>query len=332
MTEEIKMVKQFLSMRAFLVLTLLLIICIPSRTQTTEDIRNKEVIALNKVKNQISWDYKYSGEKPEKTGVKTSVTTYSAGGDISQVIALNPKGAVLHTEKYNYDSRGNKTEYTRNSAESSYQKKYAYNEKNQLTEESGFDGVENFRNLYNYNAQGELIEIRYMKKTVLQEKRVFAKNNTTTTVSVFNAAGSLTSKLLLKYDARGNLVEEVVYGINQSELEKKTYHYDDKKNLKEEAKYKLDKITLKTSYNYNASGALMEISEEAPGVAKFVKKSLSYNDKGSLLEIKWRRKGTEEFNRITYQYDERGLCTSADTYYPATKYRVLTKYTYEYFN
>jgi hypothetical protein len=308
-----------------------LFIFLQSYTQLSDDLKIKEAIARNKVKNQISWDYKYSGEKLEKTGIKTSVTTYSVNGDISQVNALNPKGLILHTEKYNYDSRGNKTEYTRSSGESSYQKKYIYNDKNQITEESGFDGVENFRNIYTYNELGEITEIRYMKKSVLQEKRLFLKNGTSTTVLVYNAAGALTSKLLLKYDNQGNLVEETVYGVNQNELEKKTYNYDTKKKLKEEAKYKSDKITLKTTYNYNASGALTEIMEEAPGVGKFVKKNLSYNALGNLLEIKWRRKGTEEFNRITYQYDDRGLCSSADTYYPATKYRVLTKYTYEYY-
>jgi hypothetical protein len=300
-------------------------------SQTTDDLKIRDAIARNKVKNQVSWDYKYTGDKPGKTGVKTSVTTYSVSGDISQVNAFNSKGAVLHTEKYSYDSRGNKTEYNRISGENSYQKKYTYNDKDQLTEESGFDGVENFRNLYAYNAEGEMTEIRYMKKSVLQEKRLFVKDNTSTTVSVFNAAGALTSRLILKYDTKGNLVEEAVYGVNQSELEKKTYQYDDKKNLMEEAKYKFDKITLKTTYNYNASGALLEIQEEAPGRARFVKKSLSYDAQGNLLEIKWRRKGTEDFNRMTYQYDDRGLCISADTFYPATKYRVLTRYTYEYY-
>jgi YD repeat-containing protein len=315
-------------MKSFLMVAFLLRYAL-SIAQSPEDLKNKEAIARNKVKTQVSWDYKYSGEKPVKTGVKTSITTFTAKGDLSQVDALNPKGTVTHSEKYSYDARGNKTEYTRNSGESSYQKKYMYNDKNQLTEESGFDGVENFRNLYSYNVQGEMTEIRYMKKSVLFEKRVFEKKDATTTVSVYNVAGVVTSKLMLKYDTRGNLVEEVVYGGNQSELEKKTYHYDDNKNLKEEAKYKLDKITLKTSYNYNSTGALVEIIEEAPGIARFVKKSFTYDPQGNLLEIKWRRKGTEEFNRIAYQYDDRGLCTSADTYYPATHYRVLTKYSYE---
>ena len=302
-----------------------------SFAQTPEDVKNKEVMARNKVKQQTSWDYKYMGGKPDKNGVKTSVTLFSTSGEITQVNAFNPAGAVLHTEKYNYDSRGNKTEYTRKSGDNSYQKKYVYNEKNLLIEESGFDGVENFRNLYAYDGQGNMTEIRYLKNSVMHEKRVFDKDGVTTTVSVYNKTGALTSKLVLIYDSRNNLIEESIYGINQSPLEKKTYNYDEKKKLKEEARYKLNKITVRNTYNYSPTGSLTEITEESPNVQRFTKKSMSYDARGNLVEIKWRRNSSEEFNSITYQYDDKGLCQTADTYYPSTKYRVLTKYTYDFY-
>jgi hypothetical protein len=301
----------------------------PSIAQSIDDMKNKDVIARNKIKNQINWDYYYTGDKISKTGTKTSVTTYTTSGDIFQVSAYNNAGQVVNVEKYNYDTRGNKIEYTRNSADNSYQKKWVYNDKNLLIEESGFDGVENFRNTYGYNEKAEMTEIRYLKQTVLREKRLFNKNGNTTTVSVYNSGGIITSQVILKYDISGNLAEETVYGVNQNELEKKTYNYDAKENLKEEAKYKLDKITLKTNYTYNNSGNLVEIAEESAGAPKFVKKTLTYDDKGNLIQIKWRRKGADEFNTISYNYDAKGLCISAETYYPATKYKVLTKYTYE---
>lgn len=306
-----------------------ILILATGKAQNPDEPKNKENIAANKVKNQISWDYKYINDKPDKNGVKTSVTTYSSKGDVIQVNALNPAGAVLHSESYAYDGRGNKTEYTRKSGDNSYQKKYVYNAKNLVTEESGFDGVENFRNIYTYDDEGNMTEIRYMKNTILQEKRVFVKDGVTTNVSVYNKLGTLTSKLVLIYDGRGNLVEESIYGLNSNPLEKKTYNYDDKKKLKEEARYKLNKITVRNTYNYTAAGKLTEITEESPGTQKFVKKSISYDARGNITDIKWRRNSTEEFNRITYQYDDSGLCTSAETYYPATKYRVLTKYVYE---
>ena len=319
-----------------LLLLLVLFTFNQSYSQSADEKRTRDNLARYKVKNQISWDYKYAGDKPEKNGIKTSVTTYTVSGDVIRVTTFNAKGQVLHIEKYAYDPGGNRTEYTRytggNEEKAAYQKISKYNDKKLVIEESGFDGVENFKNLYGYDARGIMTDIRYMKNNVLQEKRLFSRDGTTTTVSIYNAAGTLTSKLLMKYDFRENLIEETVYGINQSELEKKTYHYDDKKNLKEESKFKLDKVTLKTVYNYNPAGNLVEIIEESAGNPKFVKKTFAYDAKGNLVEIKWRRRGNEDYNSITYTWDDRGICTTADTWYPGTKYRVLTRYGYEYYD
>jgi YD repeat-containing protein len=302
-------------------------------SQSADDSKAKETFVRNRIKAQTSLDYAYNGEKPAVTGVKTSLTLYDASGNVSQVTTFNPKGQVLNIEKYKYDTRGNKTEYTRyaggTEGKAAYQKISKYNEKNQVIEESGFDGVENFKNTYVHNAQGEMTEIRYLTNNVLKEKRIFTKEGHVTHVSIYNAAGTITSKLVLTYDAKKNLVEEAVYGVNQSALEKKTYHYDENKNLKEESKYKLDKITLKTLYNYNSAGNLVDISEESPGSPKFIKKIFTYDAQGNVLGIQWRRKGNEAFNKISYTFDSKGLCTTAETFYPATKYKVLTKYVYE---
>jgi|GEM_PF-1631464 len=310
-----------------------LLVFIHAWPQSADEKRSARIITQNHIKNQVSWDYAYKGNKVGKTGVKTSVTLFDATGNIAQVTTFNPKGAIVNIEKYKYDSHGNKTEYSRYSgnteSQAAYQKISKYNDKNLVYEESGYDGVEHFTNIYKYDDKGELQEIRYMKNKVLGEKRVFSRDGTSTQVSIYNGSGLLSSKLVLRYDERKNLVEEAVYGVNQSELEKKTYNYDDNKNLKEEAKYKLDKITLKTCYNYNANGDLVEISEENQGTAKFIKKKYAYDSRNNLTEINWRRKGNEEFNSISYSYDLKGLCTSTDTWYPATRYKVLTKYTYE---
>jgi hypothetical protein len=321
-------------MKQLLVINFIFIFTL-SIAQPTIDKKIKDNIARNKIKSQVSWDYKYVGDKPEKTGIKTSITTYTPVGDVLQVTTYNAKGQILHIEKYKYDNLGNKTEYTRYSGgaetNAAYQKLSEYDAKGNLIEESGYDGVENFKDTYVYNSKGDLAEIRYLKDNVLKEKRVFIKNGNATTVSIFNPSGGLSSKLVLRYDDKGNLKEETVFGVNENPLEKKTYNYDEKKNLKEEAKYKLDKITLKTTYNYNSGGDLLEITEETPGSAKYVKKGFKYDASGNLIEIKWRRKGTEEFNTITYAYDAKGICATMVTNYPATSYKVLTKYTYEFF-
>ncbi len=314
-----------------LLISIYLTLVLPVFAQNSDENRSKKAIAANRVKTQTSWDYKYNGETLQTKGVKTSITTFSTSGEVIQTNALNPAGATTHTEKYAFDSKGNKTEYSRVSGDGSYEKKYVYNDKDLLVEESGFDGVENFKNQYSYNGAGEMTEIRYYKGPVLVEKRVFVKDGVTTTVNVYNRAGTLNSKLVLIYDTRGNLLEESIYGVSPDPLEKKTYNYDEKKKLKEESRFKLNKITVRNTYDYNTKGDLEQITEESPSEKKFVKKTITYNSNGYISEIKWRRRSSEEFNSITYQYDNRGLCTSAETWYPSTKYRVLSKYEYEYY-
>ena len=303
--------------------------------QPSLDSKTKETYFLNRIKNQESWDYKYSGSKPAKRGNRTSLKTFTTSGEVSQVITYNASGQVLHIEKYKYDRNGNRTEYTRMSGESSnkpaYQKLSVYNEHGKISEESGFDGVENFKNLYTYNDYGDLAEIRYFSNNILKEKRIFHKKGNETSVMIYNSSGNLSSKLILRYDDHDNLVEESVYGVNQDELEKKLYNYDDNQNLKEEAKYRMDRIILTTTYNYNPSGDLLEIHERIPGSDTFLKRSFDYDSKGNLVEIKWRRNSNEAFNTMIYTYDGKGICTTVDTYYPDTKYRVLTRYTYAYY-
>jgi hypothetical protein len=302
-------------------------------SQANIDNKTREIIARNKVKSQISWEYKYVGDKPETSGLKTSLTIYNAAGDVSEVTSYNPKGLVLNLEKYRYDAAGNKLEYTRYSGgaegQIAYQKISKYDSRNNIIQESGYDGVEKFNNLYTYDAQGNLAEIQYQKNGVPGEKRVFKKDGLKTHVSIYNASGKMISKMELTYDARNNLLEEIVYGVNQDILERKTYDYDEKKNLRAEAKYKLNKMTLRTTYTYNAAGNVTEVSEESAEGGKYIKKSYRYNAGGDIVELKWRRRSSEEFNSITYQYDSKGLCTQSDTFYPSTQYRALTKYTYE---
>jgi hypothetical protein len=300
--------------------------------QPSVDKKLSDNIAKNKINSQTSWEYKYNGNSLEATGTKTSVTLYNASGNVTEVTTYNTKGLVMNVEKYRYDGAGNKIEYSRYSGSSdgpvAYQKISKYDARNNVTEESGYDGVEKFLNKYSYDTQGNLLEIIYQKNGVLKEKRTFQKDGLKTNVLIYNASGKLISKLLLTFDSKDNMLEETVYGVNQDIIEKKTYDYDDKKNLKRESKFKLNKMTLRTTYNYNESGDLTEITEEGPESAKFVKKSIAYNSKGFITEIKWRRKGNEDYNSITYTYDARGICTQSETFYPSSNYKALTKYIY----
>lgn len=303
-------------------------------SQPSIDKKLRDNIADNKIKSQTSWEYKYSGDQPESTGTRTSSTKYNTSGDATEITTYNPKGIVMNVEIYRYDGAGNKLEYSRyaggNERQVAYQKISTYDAHNNVAEEKGFDGVEKFSNLYSYDEQGSVREIAYTKNGILKEKRVFLKDGTKTTVSIYNSSGKMISRLLLTFDIKGNLLEETVYGMNQDILERKTFDYDEKKNIRRESKYRLNKMTLRTTYNYNEAGDLSEILEEGTDGVKFAKKSISYNGRGYIKEIKWRRKASEDFNTITYFYDAKGICIQSETVYPSTHYRALTKYVYEF--
>jgi YD repeat-containing protein len=324
----------FNTMKKRLFSLLFSLICIVVWTQPTIDKKLRDNIAANNIRSQTNWEYKYSGDKPAETGTRTSVTKYNPLGYATEIISYNPKGMVINVEKYRYDETGNKLEYSRfeggNENQIAYQKICSYDTHNNVTEEKGFDGVEKFSNHYTYDAQGNITEIVYNKNGVLKEKRVFVKDGLKTTVSIYNPSGKMISRLLLNFDSKNNLLEETVYGINQDIIERKIFDYDEKRNIRRESKYKLNKMTLRTTYNYNDAGDLSEIFEEGPDGVKFVKKSIAYNARGFVIEIKSRRKANEDFNSITYGYDAKGICTQSETVYPATQYRALTKYEYEF--
>src|SRR4030042_3293173 len=92
------------------------LVCVVAWSQPSIDKKIRDNIALNKIKSQTSWEYKFSGDKPEATGTKTSVSFYNASGDAIMVMTYNPKGLVLNVEKYRYDMAGNKIENSRYTA------------------------------------------------------------------------------------------------------------------------------------------------------------------------------------------------------------------------
>ena len=96
-------------------------------------------------------------------------------------------------------------------------------------------------------------------------------------------------------------------------------------------KYRLDKIVQTTTYTYNAAGDLLEIYEQGQDAVRYLKRGFVYDGSGRLSEIRWRRNSKEEFNRMVYAYDQKGICSTVETFYPATEYRVLTKYIYAFY-
>lgn len=319
-----------------LALCILLFCPVISFTQTIDELE-KEAVIKHKIKSKVQWDHKYEGNKPAKSGKKSSQTTYSPKGDILRIDLFGPKNLVSSRETYEYDSRGNRTLYLKTTspndpnAQPKYKKSSTYNSIQKVTLETGFDGAENFKNTFSYNDKGRPTKITYTLSGRIDETREYAHQGNTATVKILKSGQHLISTMKLSYDAKNNITEEIILSLDGRELERKKYTYRDDGKLMKEVKLKLGNPYYTITYTYNAQGRLTKITEDSKAKGKFIKKEYAYDSKGNLTEFKWRRKPSDEFNKKTYSYNDKGICTSVHTIYPATKYQLLTKYTYEFY-
>ena len=302
-------------------------------TQPIFETKEKEVIIRQRVESRTNWDHNFTKNKPSPVGSMTSFTRFNEKGDIVEFITYRLKDTLTY-ETFDYDQSGKRTDYTKHKGGKrniSYRKISRYDEKGNLVLEQGFDGSEKFKNSYLYSDKGKLAEIDYYIANNLNEKRVFKHDNNTANVTVLNSADIVTSYMSLKYDSKGNLTEEIIFDANKDPLEKRIFVYNDESKIISEVKYRLGSFYYKLTFLYDSRGELVNVDEENIQNSRFIKKNFKYNDKGYLIEMNWRRKPEEEFNTRNYTYDDRGLCKQVLTYYPSTKFKILTKYEYEFY-
>jgi hypothetical protein len=298
--------------------------------QTLED-REKKIVFQNKILSKTQWDYSYTNGTISKQGTKISSTKYNNSGDIVEEDLLNNKGLVTGWEKYEYDTKGNKTLYERSGNSGKYNKSYKYDEKNNLIIEAGFNGAENFRNSFTYNPTNKLETLIYSINNKIEEKRVYSYSGSTCIINIYAGGETLTSKLKLLYDNRQNVIEETLLNLDNKETEKKSYKYNTTLQITEEEKNQGGVLNYRITYVYDIQGNLLTVSEETKTYKKYIKKSFTYDSLGNLTEYKWRRSPNDEFNSKTYTYNPKGICLTEHTYYPNTKFELLSKYEYEFF-
>jgi len=299
-------------------------------SQTLEE-REKQIAARNHIKTKIQTDFNYQAGKIAKTGIKTSVTTYTSSGDILQISFFNSKGQNIGTETYTYDQNNNRTLFEREGSGNNYKKISEFNARNNLILETGFNGTENFRNEYSYNSSGKLLEVSYIVNNRVQQKLIYENSGNITNVSNYMAGTTLTSKIRMVYDNKGQIVEETTYSIDGRELGKKAYKYTTSSQLVEETKTQKGSMYYRITYSYDSRGNLLSIYEETLSKKNYAKKLYSYDAAGNLVEYKWRRNPDEEFNVKTYTYNSQGICLTEHTFYPNTKFELLSKFEYEFY-
>ncbi len=293
-----------------------------------EDQQKEKVIAHNIV-SQTTWDHNFEDGKFSKKGIKTSYIKYDKKGNIIETVTYKLQDILSH-EEYKYNNEGKRTDYIKKrGVVIAYQKSSKYDENGNLTREYGFDGSSKFNNTYEYGNNNKLKQISYFIEDKLKEKRVFEHEGNISNITVYNSSGTALSYVKLRYDKNENVIEETVYDNNKNLVEKKLYVHNSDNKVISEVKYRGEEFYYKLTFLYNSNGDLTNIDEENPNEGRFLKKKFSYDGKDNLTEMLWRRDSNDKFSSRTYTYDNEGICIQYETYYPQTKFRVLTKLTYE---
>ena len=177
------LMKNFLTFVAFLSST---VICFG---QTINEQRERERIAINKIKEITVWNHKYANGQPSPTGYKSSETTYNSQGLAVSVINYKSTGAISSKQSYSYDNNGNKTQYVNidgKDGKITFQQTIVYDNQNNKLSEYGFDGSEPYRIIYKYNSQGKQSDItRYKANNSIDEKWVYTYLGSKTTITVY---------------------------------------------------------------------------------------------------------------------------------------------------
>lgn len=317
-------------MKNYLLIALILIGSAAVKGQDNLEKKEKERMAVNKIKKQTQWAYDYVDGKPSSKGYVSCVTAYDRGGNAVEIVNYKSNGEISSILNYTYDSKGNKTSYTHykgNREILTYNLKIKYDAKGNKLTETGFDGSSNFVNTFRY-LNGKLIEIIYTSDKVLTEKRAFSYKNSNTEISILNADNREIAKEINIYDTRKNLIEESRLA-NKDVTQKKEFIYDPQNQVIEETNHRYGNFSYKKRYSYDNDGNLLKVEDLKPDGKAVVIYSYDYDSKGNIQQEKWRKDNSGNDSYKKYVYNDKGLYTSMDCYFATYKFSVLYKYTYE---
>lgn len=317
----------------------LILLALPSAGQDI-DIFTKDRVKNLRIRTVTLFEYDYVNGKPEAKGVKAELDSFDTQGQKVMQINYRDDGSIMTIATFKYDSRGNKTEIIKQSADDrdksrmvlNYSLSVRYDSKGNKLLETGFNGVEEFKNVYNYNREGKLAEVNFFIRKRLDEKRIVVNaDDQSTDMKILDGFGSLKYMLRYSYNKEGKVIEETRIESDNTVSQRIVYSYDKNGKLAGETKYINEKLLHKITYLYNAKGLLSEIYKETPENGRFLISKYVYDDNNLIKEFQWREEYNKEFSRSVYTYDNSGLCKTVDSYYSRYKRQVLSVYVYTFY-
>lgn len=318
-------------------LLLLLVFASNLLAQPNDEEQERLRIAESNIKTIIQWTHRFSQGKPNPTGYKTTETLYDKNGNPIEIVNYRSNGDISSRLLYKYNDKNLRTEYLMYQKDGkdfklTFKQTFHYNSKGLKTHEVVFDGVSGYRITYEYLANDELKEIvKYGSSNNVEERWVYSYKNNIQEISIFKPDKVLNSIVRKTYDSKGNLIEDLRLDSKGNEQKKVTYTFDSKNRVTEMAEYFSGKLSKKLQYKLNDRNLVNEIAQENSDGTRFTQSIYSYDSNGSLIEERWSENKSEEFSLKQSSYNNEGNVVETDSYFAPYRYRVLYKYTYEYY-
>ncbi len=326
-------------MRCFLSALLMVLSVSLLSAQTKNEEYERQRIAQNKIKHSTQWSYRYTQGKLNAKGSKTAETKYDANGNPIEIVNYRSSGEISSRLLYKYNKNNQRTEYVM------YQKKMGeanlsvtykqtinYNSKGIKTFEVVFDGAAGYRITYDYLPNDELKQIvKYGATNSVDERWVYSYEGNNQQINIFRPDKTLDAVVNKKFGAKGELIEEQELNAKGKEIKRVVSIYDAKGREVQKEEYAMEKLVKKFQYVYNNDGLLVEVIQNNPDGTSFTQSKYNYDIEGNLLEEQWSEGNQDEFSHKQSTYDKGNNLLETDQYFAPYKYRVLYKYTYEYF-
>ena len=306
--------------------------------QTLDEEKERKHIAESGIKSVTQWTHRFTGNTLNETGYKTSVTLYDKNGNAIEVLNYRSNGTISSRLLYKLSESNQRIEYSmyqdpeRKELKLSYKQSIYYDKDGKKTQEVIFDGTTGYRITYDYYSDGNLKEIvKWDARNKVDERWVYVYKDNITEISTFKPDMVLSSRMIKQNDANGNLISDIRLDNKGNELKKVEQEFDAKGNLTLKSEYFSGKLGSKFEYNYNNEGKVSEVVKHFPDGTKFTQSQYKYDKSGSLIEEKWSENKSQEFSHKQSTFSDKGNVVETDSYFAPYRYRVLYKYTYEFY-
>lgn len=321
-------------MREFFILLLFVFISGGSISgQSNISLLDGKLIKGNRISEITEWNHAFNGDEPLETGTISLNTRYDSNGHLQEETTFNSKGQESRKVISRFDQMGNRTEYkvidSRNN-NLTYSQVTTYDKSGNTLTESGFDGLGNYRNNYLRTTGGRLREIHYNVQGKLKEKRIFAYSGNTTLVSVLFADSTVSQKIKLLHDDKGDLLEETYFDNDNNLVRKVEYTYNPDGLKTEERRYQGTEMKYRNSYIYQDTLLVKIIRTDNHGSETVINK-YDYNDRGQLIKEAWYNENADDYSTKKLSWDSEGNMTSVACYYASYQFHVLYRYDYSFF-